>query len=212
MCPNRPRKRGDGMSTAEFRTELPVTASQAFAWHAWPGAFERLSPPWARVEILESRGGIESGARRVLRLGTPPFAVRWVAVHRDTLEGRRFVDVQESGPFSRWTHEHIFEDAAPGRSVLVDRIDYELPVGTLGERIGGAFARRRLERLFRYRGAITAGDLQRHGPFLGQPPLRVAITGASGLIGRQLAAFLTAGGHEVLRFARGRTALDGEIR
>jgi uncharacterized protein (TIGR01777 family) len=135
----------------------------------------------------------------------------WVAVHRGYEEGRRFVDVQESGPFAEWVHEHIFEDTASGKSEVVDRIDYTIPFGIAGELAAGALIRKRLERVFRYRGRVTAEDLARHAPYLGQAPLRIAISGASGLIGSQLAAFLTAGGHDVLRFARGRTAKDGEI-
>ena len=192
------------MSVFELRTELPVPASQAFLWHARPGAFLRLSPPWYRVEVRDAAGGIENGARLAMRLGTPPLSVNWVAVHRDFQEGRRFVDVQESGPFARWEHEHAFEDAGGGGSVLVDRIEYELPFGRAGEILGEAFVRRRLERVFRHRAAVTIGDLSRHAPYLGRGPLRVAITGASGLIGTQLAAFLTSGGHEVVRVARGR--------
>ncbi len=199
------------MPVFESRTEIEAPAAEAFRWHSRPGAFLRLSPPWNRVEVLEARGGIEDGARLVMRLGSPPFSVRWVAVHCGYEEGRRFVDVQESGPFARWTHEHVFDDATAGRSLVVDRIEYALPFGKVGELAGNAFVRRRLERLFRFRGAITAGDLARHAPYFGRAPLRVAITGASGLVARQLAAFLTAGGHEVLRFARGRTARPGEI-
>jgi uncharacterized protein len=108
-------------------------------------------------------------------------------------------------------HEPVFEDGGGGRSILLDRVDYVLPLGRLGELAGGPFTRRRLQRLLRHRAAVTAGDLARHAPFLGRDPLRIAITGASGLVGRQLAAFLTAGGHEVLRFARGRTAREGEL-
>src|SRR5512141_1044632 len=170
------------MPVFESRTKVQASAVEAFRWHARPGAFARLSPPWDRVEVLEDPGGIDDGARLVMRLGSPPFSVRWVAVHRGYEEGRRFVDVQESGPFARWVHEHRFEDAGPGRAVVIDRIDYELPLGRLGDFGGGAFTRRRLERLFRHRGAVTAGDLARHAPYFGRPPLRIAITGASGLV------------------------------
>ena len=200
------------MPSVEFRTEVPVPASDAFRWHARPGAFARLSPPWQRIEVLEARGGIERGGKLVMRLGTPPFTVRWAAIHRDYEEGRRFVDVQESGPFASWTHEHTFTDVGRGGSVVGDRIDYTLPLGVAGALVGGSFTRRSLERLFRYRGTITSGDLARHAPYLGQAPLRVGITGSSGLVGTQLAAFLTTGGHEVLRLARGRIdheALEG---
>jgi len=199
------------MPVFESRTELPVEAGEAFRWHARPGAFLRLSPPWRQVEVTASRGGIENGARLALRLGTPPLAFPWIAVHEGYEEGRRFVDVQESGPFAHWRHEHGFDDAGPGRSILLDRIDYALPFGAAGELALGAWTVRELSRLFRYRHAVTAADLARHAPYRDTPSLRVAITGASGMIGRQLAAFLTAGGHEVLRFARGRTAQAGEV-
>ena len=43
----------------------------------------------------------------------------------------------------------------------------------------------------------------RHAEYAQRPRMRVAITGASGFIGTRLTAFLTAGGHEVLRIGRG---------
>lgn len=42
----------------------------------------------------------------------------------------------------------------------------------------------------------------RHQTFADRPRLRIAVSGASGLIGRQLTAFLTTGGHEVLPLVR----------
>lgn len=199
------------MPVIEFRTEVQASAAEAFRWHARPGAFLRLSPPWERIDVLEARGGIEDRARLVMRIGSPPLAVRWVAVHMDYQEGRRFVDVQESGPFARWIHEHVFVDRSGGRSVVLDRVDYALPLGAAGELALGSLVRSRVERLFRYRGEITAGDLARHAQYVGDAALRIAITGASGMVGRQLAAFLMAGGHEVRRLIRGRTAREGEI-
>ncbi len=63
---------------------------------------------------------------------------------------------------------------------------------------------------------MTALDLQRHARYSGLPRLKVAITGATGLIGTALSAFLTTGGHEVRMMRRGRSgaeidaaALDG---
>ena len=121
------------MPVFESRTEIEAPAVEAFRWHARPGAFTRLSPPWARVEVTAARGGIENGARLELRLGTPPLTVPWIAVHEGYEEGRRFVDVQESGPFAHWIHEHRFEDVGNGRSLLVDRVDYALPLGQAGD-------------------------------------------------------------------------------
>jgi uncharacterized protein (TIGR01777 family) len=69
---------------------------------------------------------------------------------------------------------------------------------------------RDLERTFAFRHARTAADLGRHAAYP-STPLRVAVTGATGLIGRNLAAFLTTGGHDVVRVTRG-PAAAGDVR
>ncbi len=199
------------MPQFERRTVIDVPAADLYRWHARPGAFDRLAPPWQRIEVLEATGGIENGARLVMRIGRPPLAFRWVAVHREHEPGKRFVDVQEAGPFARWIHEHRFEEQGPGRSALVDRVDWALPLGAFGAAVGGRFARRALDRLFAYRHAVTRSDLGRHAPHRAAPPLRVAVTGASGLVGTALCAFLTTGGHEVRRLVRGPARRPGEI-
>ena len=52
-------------------------AAEVFAWHERPGAFERLGPPWERVEVTRHVGGIRNGARVSLRTKIGPvWAVR----------------------------------------------------------------------------------------------------------------------------------------
>lgn len=58
---------------------------------------------------------------------------------------------------------------------------------------------------------MTVRD-ERHEQFAARGRQRVAITGASGLIGTALTDFLRAGGHEVLRFVRRPPRADDEIR
>lgn len=53
----------------------------------------------------------------------------------------------------------------------------------------------------------TAADLERHERFADRGVLRVAVTGSSGLVGRSLVPFLSAGGHEVRRLVRSRDRL-----
>ena len=65
-------------NTFEKRTVMPVSAEELFAWHARDGAFERLNPPFAPVEIEERSGGLEVGARTVIRMPIGPAKQRWV--------------------------------------------------------------------------------------------------------------------------------------
>ncbi len=192
------------------RVELPVPAEEALAWHGREGALERLTPPWESVAIEARSGGIAPGGRveLVTRLG--PLRQRWVAEHVEPGEPLAFRDVQRSGPFRSWDHLHRFLPGPAGASTLEDRVQYELPLGGLGQVFGGAFARRRIERLFAYRHRVLADDLARHAGT--RRALRIAVSGASGLVGSALVPFLTSGGHEVLRLVRREARELDEVR
>jgi len=138
------------------RSHIQASAEDLFQWHAEPGALERLTPPWQPVEVEECAPGIRAGDRGVLRVRVGPFRVRWVIEHRDYIQDRQFRDVQISGPFRRWEHTHRFTPDGPGACTLEDSIDYELPLGRLGNFLGGWFVRRKLEKVFDYRHRVTA--------------------------------------------------------
>lgn len=192
----------------ERSTLLPFSADRVYAWHTRPGAFERLVPPWDRVEVVERSGPLAEGTEVRLRVHLGPLPVTWVARHRDVHEGLGFTDVQVSGPFASWVHSHRFTPRSEGGSVLSDRIEYRLPCGRVGELLGGRHAHTRIDRMLEYRHRTTADDLTRHAAAPG--PLTVAITGQSGLVGRALSAFLTSGGHRVIPLVR-RRAGPGEL-
>lgn len=44
----------------------------------------------------------------------------------------RFVDAQVRGPFKAMSHEHLFEAAPDGSTVMTDRITVTAPLGPLG--------------------------------------------------------------------------------
>lgn len=185
------------------RSSMPVSARALFDWHARPGAFARLQPPYQNVELVERTGGLEVGARTVLRMRVGPVPQTWVAVHTACEDGVMFADTQESGPFKRFDQVHRMVPDGEARSFLEDDIRYQLPVGALGDLFGGGFAQHTLEALFAYRHGLLAADLERHRVYADAPRLHVLVTGASGLIGSALVPFLTTGGHRVTTRAHG---------
>lgn len=187
--------------TRSVRIERPV--AEVFAWHERPGAFQRLAPPWQKLELLSQVGGIRDGAKVSLRTKIGPAWVRWDVEHRDYIEGVQFRDVQLRGPFAHWEHLHRVEPVDGGRAcVLTDAITYQLPLGVLGRIGGGAFARAELERLFNYRHALTKADMETTTRYISVRPMTFVVAGASGLVGRQLTAFLQTQGHRVIRLVR----------
>ncbi len=184
------------------RVLVAAPATHVFDWHARPGALERLIPPWEDIRVLRRTGGIEDGARTVIQMRKGPFKLRWVAVHRDFVPGRQFVDEQVSGPFATWQHAHRVTPEGHDQAYLEDQITYRLPGGKLGQWLAGPKVQSDLHRTFRFRHRRTTDDLSRHLAQAHRPRLHVAISGASGLIGRNLAAFLTTGGHTVTTLVR----------
>ncbi|MEN0065273.1 MAG: TIGR01777 family oxidoreductase [Myxococcota bacterium] len=199
------------MPTYRLRTPIPnTTASELYAWHARPGAFERLNPPWDPIRVMSRTGsGVETGVELELQAHVGPIPLTWRAVHTEHEPGRRFVDEQRSGPFAYWRHQHLFTEADPGEALLEDCIEWRAPFGALGAAIGGVQSR--LDRVFPFRHRRTADDLARHARYRDRPRLRVLISGASGLIGSQLTAFLDAGGHEVVPLVRSSNARGRHI-
>jgi uncharacterized protein (TIGR01777 family) len=192
-------------------TRIEAPAEDVYAWHAREGALERLSPPWDPPLVESRSGGIEQeGARVVLRVG--PLKQRWVAEHYGALPGRAFHDRQVEGPFALWEHAHQVHPDAEGACTLEDRIDYALPGGPLGDAAAGGAVRRLLDRMFAYRHRVTADDLAAHALCRAGGAMKVAVTGASGLVGSALVPFLTTGGHEVVRLVRRAPAGEGEAR
>lgn len=138
------------------RSRIEASAEELFRWHAEPGALERLTPPWERLEVVERAPGVYDGARGVLRVRVGPFPVLWIFEHCGCQDGRQFRDVQVQGPFKRWEHTHRFTPEGPSACWLEDRIEYELPLGIAGKLCAGWMIRRKLARVFEYRHRITA--------------------------------------------------------
>lgn len=187
------------------RSTMPAPADAVYAWHARPGAFARLTPPWETAQVVETTGAFGTPGYRV-RVRTKlvgPVGGSMLVEHPAFEPGREFRDVQLSGPFAHWQHTHRFLPDGDSRSFLEDHIDYRLPLGPVGRLVGSGTVERRLDAMFAYRHALTASDLRRHAPVRDRPRLRVAVTGSRGLLGSELVPFLTCGGHSVIRLVRG---------
>ena len=185
----------------EYASIVDHPLEEVFAWHTRPGAMPRLVPPWQPMRVVKEAESLADGTA-ILGL---PGGLRWVARHDPAGYDppNQFVDVLASDGVSGlrslpprvigwWRHTHRFSEAGPGRTRVHDDVDTTVP--GLALRSTFAYRHRQLaEDLAAHRDAATAGAGQ----------LVVAITGSSGLVGTALAAFLSTGGHRVIRLVRG---------
>ena len=137
------------------KTIIKASAERVFAFHERPDAFELLQPPWQKSEVVKPPSSLEVGTEVILRVKVGPFWQTMVAEHVEYEPGKMFADRLVKGPFKSWLHRHIVTPRGDDECVLTDDIEYELPLGVLGETFGGAFARKNLERLFEFRHRVT---------------------------------------------------------
>jgi uncharacterized protein (TIGR01777 family) len=188
--------------------QVPVDQSRLWNWHMRDGAFERLAPPWQRVELVRASESMETGAHILIRLRAGFLKLLWDARIESVEEGRRFVDVQERGPFAYWRHEHLMTNSTGGESVLTDSVDYILPFPARWIPWADGLAHRQLERLFQFRHYRMREDLQLYeGNRPGEGTI-VLVTGSSGMIGSRLVPFLRTLGYTVRGLTRGQAGKD----
>lgn len=61
-----------------------------------------------------------------------------------------FTDVQRKGPYSYWSHRHVFKDVSQGTE-MIDELEYSIPFGPLGRLANTLFVERDVKGIFAYR-------------------------------------------------------------
>jgi len=139
----------------ELRTTTVVDASVAetFAFFSRAENLGLITPAAMQFTLTQAAQPITEGARMEYRIRVGPATIRWRSRIAVWEPGRRFVDVQEVGPYRVWWHEHAFRpDGA--RTVMEDRVLYAPPLGALGRIVNRVFVAPALTRIFQYRGDV----------------------------------------------------------
>jgi uncharacterized protein len=186
---------------------VPARIDDVFTWHTRPGAFTRLSPPWQPVHLRAESDSLKDG-EAVLDL---PGGLTWVSKHDPNgyRPPHQFVDAIASDGIAslpahtvmRWRHTHQFAESGLSSTRVTDRV--QTPLGS-----------HLLRPMFIYRHRQLADDLAAHrwAADNGARSATIAVTGSSGLVGSALCAFLTSGGHRVVRLVRRQARGDDERR
>ena len=136
-------------------TIIRAAPEKVFGFHLLPDAFERLIPPWEQVKVVQKADITKIGSRTILETKLFGFfKTRWVAEHTRYEPPRMFEDVQISGPFKAWRHQHIIEPHANG-AILKDIIEFEPPMSIIGKMVAPTIILSKMEKMFAYRHEVT---------------------------------------------------------
>ncbi|MBX2979948.1 MAG: SRPBCC family protein [Flavobacteriales bacterium] len=135
---------------------LPISLEQAWGFFSTPRNLALITPPEMGFVIQEPFDGRDAYTGQLIRYTVKPLLgipLTWVTRIEEVQAPTRFVDTQLRGPYTLWWHLHTFEEV-DGGVLMRDRVEYELPLGPLGELAHRLFVRRKLERIFAYRFAV----------------------------------------------------------
>ena len=140
------------MHKLERTTLVPAPLHDVFEFFSDPRNLARITPgsmgfKITRMDELPIRPGFRIEYTVKPLFGVP---VKWVTRIPVFDPPYRFIDIQERGPYRSWRHEHTFEDV-DGRTLMRDRVEYEMPLGPVGAVIQRLVVTRQLQEIFDYR-------------------------------------------------------------
>lgn len=158
------------LGTARYRllTEQRIAVDHeiAFAFFSNPRNLEKITPPRLYFRILDPERipDLTENAEfyyRIRLIGVPfTWSSRIVNVHPP----REFTDIQLRGPYRSWRHRHIFEPEG-SRTLIRDEVNYEIPLGILGDLAGSLLVKSQLQNIFQHRSRAIRewGEYQSRG-------------------------------------------------
>lgn len=139
----------DQLLLREQRLDGPL--DQVFPIFADAGNLEALTPPLLNFQIIsELPIEMRVGAVIEYRLRVHMMPVFWRTRIVEWNPPRRFVDMQEIGPYALWHHTHTFEDEG-ATTLMRDQVRWRISFGPFGELARRMFVQRDLDGIFDFR-------------------------------------------------------------
>jgi hypothetical protein len=133
------------------RQFIPRPLTEVFPFFANAANLERITPPSLHFRILTPLPiRMQAGTLIDYRLALFGVPFQWRTRIESFEPPHRFVDTQVHGPYRLWRHTHEFAERGAG-TLMIDHVEYQLPLGFLGELARRLFVARQLDSIFDYR-------------------------------------------------------------
>ncbi len=180
-----------------------------YLWHLKKVCFSRSLPSWERGSVFS----VEEIEGRQVRLTVLYqrlfFKVRAVfRIHYPI--GRQLIRIkEESGSFKSLDFQIEIKSLGENLYELIERVEYNLKWPKIFSNFRKKKFEKRLQRFFDYKHEVMLQDLDDLKQ--GVKPLKILVSGSTGLIGSALCEFLEVLGHHVYRLVRSGSEVKNEF-
>ena len=126
---------------------IPAPRNEVFAFFSQPKNLGVLTPSAMKFRSSGQNEDLGTGAIVEHTFTFMRFNLHWKSRIETFEANSRFVDVQETGMYKSWWHEHKFEDVN-GHTRVTDTVYYTPPLGAIAN---AAMVSNRLKEVFAYR-------------------------------------------------------------
>lgn len=134
---------------------------KAFTFHTDTNNLKLISPSSVKTEIIKIELPLVLNSE--VELSVTQFGIfksYWKVKISQYIENEVIGDYMVKGPFKYWYHRHCFDRQA-GKTIMTDRVDYDLPFGFLGDIAHTLFAKKMIESMFEFRHKKTKEILEK---------------------------------------------------
>ncbi len=139
--------------TLSTKQVVNITLEKAWDFFSSPSNLPKITPPHMGFRITsKTNDKLYAGQIISYKVGIFPFVKQdWVSEITQVKENEFFIDEQRVGPYKMWHHEHWFYKLLEGKTLIEDKVSYEIPFGILGSLAQKIFIKNQLKNIFQYR-------------------------------------------------------------
>ncbi len=145
------------MRRFEYTFIVNAPLDKVWAFHNDPTALPKVMTGPVKMHVHHVDRPLRPGSRILMTMAIGPIRRRWNVQLRAKEAPHFFTDEQIAGegPFRHWRHTHAFEAVDANRTRVIDRLEYEPPLGLLGKIGDALFGKIVMRGLFASRAKAT---------------------------------------------------------
>ena len=146
-------KKQSGIYTLTSEQVLPIGLDQAWDFFSTPKNLDKITPSEMNFNITNNPPDkTYPGQIITYKIGILPFVKsNWVTEITQLKDKEFFVDEQRFGPYAMWHHEHHFEKISETETLMIDLLNFKMPLGAIGDLIAGKIVLNKVKFIFESR-------------------------------------------------------------